>query len=273
MIDEVHPTGSIKRKVFRYIEKNTLTHAAGACFTTPGALKLYQDRYPELDSSRWICIENGYDEGDFDREAASGSGPVAATGYPTPPITLLHSGTLYPLERDPSCFFSALSQLKATGEISKGNLRIILRATGHDDFINKAIKHHQIEDIVSVEQDLPYSEALLEMCAADGLLLFQAANCNQQIPAKLYEYMRSARPLLALTDPGGDTAKLIERENAGIVAELHSEDSALQGLRRLIGVIHANKFKPVSQERVRHYSRQKQAGELADFLNQIVSTQ
>lgn len=273
MIDEVHPSGSMKRKVFRYIEKKTLTHAAGACFTTPGALKLYQDRYPELDSSRWICIENGYDEGDFASVVALASDQVAAEGHPAPPIRLVHSGTLYPLERDPSCFFSALAQLKATGEISRGDLRIILRATGHDDFINNALKHHQIEDIVSVEQDLDYSQALQEMCAADGLLLFQAANCNQQIPAKLYEYMRSARPLLALTDPGGDTAELIERENAGIVADLHSEHSVLQGLRRLMGVIHANEFKPVSQERVRHYSRQKQAGKLADFLNQIVSTQ
>ena len=50
------------------------------------------------------------------------------------------------------------------------------------------------------------TRALAEQLAADGLLLFQAANCNHQIPAKLYEYLRAGRPILALTDAAGNTA-------------------------------------------------------------------
>ena len=39
------------------------------------------------------------------------------------------------------------------------------------------------------------------MLRADGLLILQAANCNEQIPAKLYKYLRARRPIVALTDP------------------------------------------------------------------------
>jgi len=46
------------------------------------------------------------------------------------------------------------------------------------------------------------------------LLLLQASNCNSQIPAKVYEYLRAGKPILALTDPEGDTATLLR--NLGI---------------------------------------------------------
>ena len=54
----------------------------------------------------------------------------------------------------------------------------------------------------------------LPILSADGLLLLQAANCNEQIPAKLYEYLRARRPIIALTDTHGDTAEVLRR--AGI---------------------------------------------------------
>ena len=63
--------------------------------------------------------------------------------------------------------------------------------TGHDEFIKQAIEQHNIDDIVLLAPDVSYSQALQEMCEADGLILLPAANCNQQIPAKIYEYMAS----------------------------------------------------------------------------------
>jgi Glycosyl transferase 4-like domain len=271
MIDSVHPAGRVKRKIFRWIERKTLTHASGVCFTTPSALEHYRNHYPYLDSSHWTCIQNGYDERDFDSITLPSKKPHAIGQVPPPPLTLLHSGTLYPLERDPSCFFSALAKLKSNGEISKNNLRVVLRATGHDEFVKSALELHQIEDIVSLKQGIEYSQALREMSDVGGLLLFQASNCNHQIPAKLYEYMRAGRPLLALTDPSGDTANLVERENAGIVADLHHEEATLQGLRDLILVIKSGDFRPVSPERLHRYSREKQAAQLAEFLTEIVN--
>ena len=46
-----------------------------------------------------------------------------------------------------------------------------------------------IQDLIELAPLVPYEgRAFAEQLAADGLLLFQAANCNHQIPAKLYEY-------------------------------------------------------------------------------------
>jgi hypothetical protein len=60
------------------------------------------------------------------------------------------------------------------------------------------------------------------MLRADGLLVLQASNCNEQIPAKLYEYFRARRPLLVLTDPAGDTAATALKAGVERVARLDS---------------------------------------------------
>jgi len=62
------------------------------------------------------------------------------------------------------------------------------------------------------------------MMAVDALLVMQASNCNAQIPAKIYEYLRAGKPILGLTDPDGDTAGVLHSAGLGDVARLDSVD-------------------------------------------------
>jgi hypothetical protein len=60
----------------------------------------------------------------------------------------------------------------------------------------------------------------------------QAANCNEQVPAKLYEYLRARRPLLALTDRNGDTASLMLQSGIDAIASLVDAAEIAQLLQR-----------------------------------------
>ena len=81
-------------------------------------------------------IENGFDEENFQNaETELEPLPLGSPGQ----ITLVHSGVLYPKERDPRPFFAALGALKRSGQISSGDLQIILRATGSDDLYRPMI--------------------------------------------------------------------------------------------------------------------------------------
>ena len=86
------------------------------------------------------------------------------------------------------------------------NFKLVLRATQNDSYIEELVGKFGISSIISIKPPVSYHEALSEMLTADGLLVIQAENCNMQIPAKLYEYIRARRPILALTDSKGDTA-------------------------------------------------------------------
>ena len=75
------------------------------------------------------------------------------------------------------------------------------------------------------------------MMRADGLLVLQARNCNEQIPAKVYEYLRCRRPIIALTDPPGDTAEMLRRAGIDNIARLDSSEDIAHELRRFLDTL------------------------------------
>lgn len=202
MAQDGYPPDAATWRAFERIERNAITRAAASVFVTRGAAVMYRQRYPAL-AGRVTVIENGFDEQSC--AGISTDGPSLAAGR----RVLLHSGIVYPSERDPTQLFAALAALKRAGRCS--DLLIRFRASAHDDFLRDLARRYDVADLIEVAPPLPYREALEEMHRADGLLVLQASNCNEQIPAKVYEYLRAQRPILALTDPKGDTADLLRR--------------------------------------------------------------
>ena len=108
-----------------------------------------------------------------------------------------------------------------------------------------------------------------EMLNSDGLLLFQASNCNHLIPAKVYEYLRARRPIFALTDLNGDTANLLRDSGIETIVPLGSKDDIAQGLMKFLGCIHQGFAAVVSDTQLAQYSRKSKTGELAKLLDSL----
>lgn len=219
MAQEGYPGDPRVWQSFRWLEGRIAKHAAAVCFTSPGAIDHFRAQNPDAEPARLHLIENGYDEESFAKAEQLAVPPPPGKERP---LRLVHSGTLYLSERDPQPLFAALEQLKDEAIVSSGSLQIVLRATGNDEHLSRLITERGIDDIVKLAPPVAYIDALAEMFEADGLLLLQASNCNYQIPAKLYEYIRSGKPILALTDPMGDTAQVLRKSGGGLVADIHS---------------------------------------------------
>jgi len=266
MTEESYPTDRLKRLVYRWIEAKTVYNAEKVVFTTPGAISMYKQRYNDIRDDKWALIENGYDEEKFN-EVESEINAISRGNSKT--LTLVHSGLLYPSERDPSHFFKALAELKKEKQPELEGLRVILRATGHDAIFEPLIVECDINDIVKIAPPIDYSEALKEMLISDGLLVLQASNCNHQIPAKLYEYIRARRPILALTDLSGDTANVLKNANINTIVPLDRSDLIKSELLRFIQMIRSDEAPITSKDDVDGYSRKARAGELVDLINNI----
>lgn len=125
--------------------------------------------------------------------------------------------------------------------------------------------------MVHLAPSLPYREALREMMDVDGLLVFQAANCNHQIPAKIYEYFRAKRPILALTDPLGDTAGALREMGFNAIVPLDNEVRIQQGLRDFLQSIRERRAHVASDEAIRRHSRRARTAELALLLDEVAA--
>lgn len=269
MVQPDYPQNPSTYRAYQWIENKTMRHCAAAIFTTPGTLADYQTRFPDISASRFRLIENGYDESSF-------------TGLPSPArsasadfrkLVLLHSGIIYPSERDPTCFFEAIATLLKRREISADNLSILLRASHHEDYLQSLIDRFGIGQIVSLVPPIPYKQALSEMLVVDGLLLLQAANCNNQIPAKLYEYLRAQRPILGLTDSVGDTAQKLKSMGIDTIAPLDSMEEIQQALSHFLALLQKGRAPVASADKISANSRASTTGDLAMLLNAVSSSE
>jgi glycosyltransferase involved in cell wall biosynthesis len=264
MAQEGYPTDPRIWKAFQRIEQAAARHATRLVFVTPSALELYRARYPSVPAHRFVMIENGYDEESFvAAERALNPAPLNADCF-----TLLHSGIVYPSERDPRALFEALGRMKAGGRISSASLRLRFRAPRHPELLHQLATRSGTEDLVEILPPLPYRDALQEMLQSDGLLVMQGANCNEQIPAKLYEYFRARRPILGLADPDGDTGKVMREAGVPVIARLEDAQAVEAALDRYLGEVHAGDG-PVllSPATLSAMSRRARAGALAELLD------
>lgn len=265
MSDAGYPADPRTRRLHRWIEEKILGHSASMVCTTPGAIRAYRERFPELGEERFSLIENGYDEDDF---------AAAAAGLPVRRevrrrFRLLHSGVIYPSERDPTALFIALARLQRDGALRPEEFKLVLRASGHDAHLRALINAHGVAALVELAPPLPYRAALADMLDADGLLLLQAANCNDQIPAKLYEYLRAARPLLALTDVAGDSAARLRRCGIDTIGMLDSPADIARALTRFLALARHGKAPQADAATIALHSRQARTNELADLLDRV----
>lgn len=258
MAHQGYPPDAATWQSFKRVEERVFGHAHTATFTTPGALRFYRERYGEC-GTRMELLENGFDEAAF---AAAAALPPPQPAAPT----LLHSGIVYPEWRDPDALFAALARLRAAGQPGADRLRLRFRAPVHDAFVAARAQSHGIADTVDILPPVGYTEALAEMMAADALLVLQSGGCNDQIPAKTYEYLRAGRPILGLADPQGDTAELLRQAGNCHLAPLDDIDQASRALASLLDALRAGEARAPDAGSVARHDRRRKAERLAQLL-------
>ena len=116
--------------------------------------------------------------------------------------------------RKPTNFFAALVELIKEGKVEKENVRIQFWSASKSYLVPSFLK-----SIVYHENSISEKESVLQMQQSDVLLLVHPTNEAKGVfTGKLFEYLGSCRPVLALVDPDDVAAQLIQQCNAGWVA-------------------------------------------------------
>ena len=153
----------------------------------------------------------GYDEDDF-----AGYQPIQ-----TDKPVIFHGGLLGN-DRYPAPLVSALAGLRE--EECTGIEEVEMRLAGgvSPDVVLK-VRDAGLEGSLSLLGMVSRTQVIEEISRA-GLLLLPinvAANCKGRIPGKLFELMRSGKPILALGPVDGDVAHLLRETGTGETFEYH----------------------------------------------------
>ena len=264
MAQDGYPQDPIVWAQYKAIEENAMVNASYCTFTTPTATLSHQNRYA-FAADRIRLLENGYDEESFASvEAGANSEPLNPGA-----LTLLHSGIVYPEERDPTQLFEALRSLKDKGLVAAGSLRIRFRAAVQVELLRRLASQHGVGEFIEVMPSISYKPALAEMLRADALLVMQGSNCNEQVPAKVYEYIRANRPIVCLADPAGDTATVLRNSGIKLVARLDSVTEIEGALMRLLSPGNKSYQQVPTGSAVQQASRRQRSKGLAALLDSI----
>ena len=238
-----------------FIERSLLKKAHKIITTTRECCKYYADLYPDIDRNKFIHIANGFDQELF---SPSDSVPI----NPRSKFTLLHSGVLYNIGRDPQPLLLAIAALKERGILCAKTFELVVRGSQGWPGLKKEIKKLNIENLVIFKSPTTHKESILEMKQANALAVIQGDIFKTQIPSKLYDCLACEVPILVISKP--EYATGLEAIRLGIGATSDTPELLVQMLESMI------KGQGVVVRDVVLESRQYKSKKLVQLINQIL---
>jgi glycosyltransferase involved in cell wall biosynthesis len=187
-------------RIERWLERKTVSAADGIITTAPSVTRYFQSLLPQEERGKVITITNGYDNSDFQGLPQPEANP--------PGMRLTHAGSLY-LGRNPEPLFGALRNLIGKGAIAKGEVRVDFIGDPHyrGAPLSAMVQEYDLAETVSLLGKMDFGDCFKRLLDSRGLLLL-AQDQPQEIPGKVFEYLRLNKPTLVITDEG-DTKDLL----------------------------------------------------------------
>ncbi|GAB4342831.1 MAG: glycosyltransferase [Calditrichia bacterium] len=225
-------------------------------------------RYAELyPGTKYTIIPNGYDEADFiaiDEEESQDSKK----------FLILYSGIMNK-ERNPRLFFQALRELiDEDPEFADAVwFRFIGAMDEPGEFDNiRLFESLGLDRYGEVWPYRPHEEVLRQMRRATVLFLLigHYPHCEAVLTGKIFEYLRSRRPILAVVPPTGAAAQVIRETGSGVVADHQNKNSIKAALKQLFAEFRQNQLeKKYLSQNIDRFERRNLSAQLAKVLSEI----
>jgi len=200
----------------------------------------------------------GYDEDDFMQPA-----PDLDSNF-----SIVHAGQLG-FDRRPDTLIKLLGDLKKENSEFGKNLK--LKFAGTVDYaIVEMIKEAGLEDNYLPLGNISRPDAI-ELTRKAGLLFLPlniADNAKGRIPGKLFENLRSERPILCLGPTGSDVSNIIAKTNTGSSFEYDDYDNIKKYILQIFEKFQAGQ-NAVAAKDLEQYTNKNLTGKLAGYLNEI----
>lgn len=265
------PNGPVYRTINRWLERDVVRRSAAVVASTAHLRDLLRERYREEPRDKFHFIANGYDEGDF-------SGLPPRTNRLSTRLCIVHAGSINADFRDPRPVFASLARLIAAGHLRVGECEVRFIGPGNygeSADVTSAIAAAGLAKSVTFVARVPYDQSLQELAAADVLLLLQASDDTVGlVPAKLYEYLRAGKPVLALVRTGAVT-EIMEQTHGGWAVDPRNDAALDVAIIDAVAAWRAGKLadRCAGLDMVRRFDRRSLAGELARLFDGISRSQ
>ncbi|KPK99551.1 MAG: hypothetical protein AMJ90_09365 [candidate division Zixibacteria bacterium SM23_73_2] len=170
-------------------------------------------------------IPNGYDQEDFSFQ------PEEKKEY----FKIVYCGSLSP-DSKPEPFFGALSDLIKEGKSKGSKIKFVHVGNFFGIDLDHLVKKYRLAESVLRVGYLPHKRALKEMTSADLLLILVSEEKDSEniIPGKIFEYLYSKKPILAVVPPSGAIGEMVRRFKRGRVISPKNTNEIKEAIRSFL---------------------------------------
>jgi glycosyltransferase involved in cell wall biosynthesis len=231
-------------------------HAASVITVAPTMTKRMIAAYPELDPDKFVTIFNGFDPSDLGSPA-----PQAKTRF-----RIVFAG-VWKEGYNPSPLYDVIDWMKRTAPEALNGVEVIAAGFEPGEAARRGLSSHITEPGVLSHQD-----AVSLMHSADVLFLTNGDGARQQLglPGKMYEYLATGRPVLALTHPDGDAGRIIQQVGGGVAISQDDPGQLLEVIKRAC-VDRSLPTPPLNRDALASFERPNLAKRLASLLDTVSS--
>lgn len=235
-------------------ERQVMQQADLIVANAPQACCNLQAAFP-AQGRKMVAITNGFDPDFFPSSAPPPNGS----------LRIVHAGEIY-AGRDPRPFLDAVRNLTESPAVRVSFL-------GQADGLMGEIQRRGLESQVEVTGQVSYGRAVREMAEAGILLLLDSPGRRQGVPAKLYEYLGTGRPIMALAEPEGDVAWVLKESGVPHRLAAPGDFAGIrQGLAELVELARQNPGTGGLRPGAGQFTRERVAQQLAQSLDQCLES-
>ncbi len=240
-----------RRSLDQSLERQVYSNADVIVANTPSQrARIVQDFSVAPD--KVITIPNGYDEEDFAnlREEPSGNS-----------FRITYCGSVY-------AHYSPQRMVDAIGNFMQGNKDANVKLTfagSSCTWAEKNIQDPEIKPRLELLGQIPHAEVPRLLKSSHLLIQVLPPGTGFCVPSKLYEYMRSGTPIVAIGDRPSEMDRLLKETRRGVLFEHDNLDGVVQHIRELYEAWQRSEFpcRPKSNDLLLNYDRRNLAQKLA----------
>lgn len=240
----------------RPLERQVVEHAASVISVAPTMTKRMIAAYPDLDPRKFVTIFNGFDPADLGTPASQ-----VKTRF-----RMVFAG-VWKEGYNPSPLYDVIERLKRTTPEVLSGAEVIAAGFEPGEAARRGLAEHITEVGVLSHQD-----AVSLMHSADLLFLTNGDGARQHLglPGKMYEYLATGRPVLALTHPEGDAGRIIQQVGGGVAISQDDPGLLLEVISKACRD-RSLQTPPLNREALASFERPNLAKRLASLLNEVSS--
>ena len=216
--------------------------------------KTTKTEFQAITSKPIEVITNGYDEEKIEKQTLDEN------------FTLAHIGSFLS-ERNPRILWQALQELVIENTDFKNDFRLKLIGATSQEVLD-TIASFQLNEYIQNLGYVSHQEAVEHQRKSQVLLLIEINSNDTKsiIPGKLFEYMVSERPIIALGPEGSDFAEIITSTNTGVFF-LYDELEQLKELLLNYYNLHKEQNLKVNAVGLQQYSRKSLTEQLVKLIS------